>query len=68
MRLTIKRFVTSRTKLSAILHTTDTRKEIRKDFINPAAVRPQLYTQGKKDIDVRKEKLQNNQHEGVSKI
>jgi len=41
------------------------RKEIRKDFINPAAVRPQLYTQEtkkkKKDIDVRKEKLQNNQ-------
>jgi len=38
------------------------RKEIRKDFINPAAVRPQLYTQEtkkkKKKKKKKKEKLQ----------
>jgi hypothetical protein len=39
----------------------DTRTKIRKYFINPADVCPQLYNQETKNIDVRKEKRQKNQ-------
>jgi tripartite-type tricarboxylate transporter receptor subunit TctC len=49
--------------MQKVIHT-----EIRKDFINPADIRPQLNNQEIKNIDVRKEKRHNNQQESVSKI